>query len=208
MHSVSRRVACFCDNAFDADIPDSADLRTEPDVQKLIASGDFMAVSCPRCGKRLTPEFPFRLFLSDGQEMFLVPEKDMNSFLRGKLDYEIGNPFRVVVGFPEMAEKLRILDAGLDDRVIEIMKYYLLTADAQAEDQDKAVTLRYQGEEGGRHVFHVLGLKEGEVGVARLGGEIYTKIAADVEKRTQEEPFRDFCSPPWISVRRPGGGQE
>jgi hypothetical protein len=70
------------------------------------------------------------------------------------------------------------------------------------------VTLRYKGEEQGRHVFHVLGLKEGEVGIARLGSDIYRKIAADVEKRVEEEPFRDFCAPPWVSVRRPGEGEE
>ncbi len=208
MHSTLRRIACFCDNAFDADIPDSADLAAEPEVAKLIASGDFMAVTCPKCGKRLTPEFPFRLSLADGRELFLVPENDLGGFIRGKLDYDVGAPFRVVVGFAEMAEKVKILAAGLDDRVIEIMKYYLITGNAQPEEQDRAVTLRYQGEEGGRHVFHVLGLKEGEVGVARLASEIYRKIEADVEKRIQEEPFRGFCAPPWVSVRKPGGGEE
>lgn len=90
-----------------------------------------MAVTCPRCGKRLTPEFPFRLSLAGGRgEIMLVPEKDRIGLARGKLDYELGSPYRVVVGFPELAEKLHILAAGLDDRVIEIMKYYLLTGAA------------------------------------------------------------------------------
>jgi hypothetical protein len=203
MHFVSRRVACFCDNVFDADIPDSADLETDPDVEKQIDSGDFMAVNCPKCGKRLTPEFPFHLSLRGGRgELLMIPETDMNAFVRGKLDYGTGNPFRIVVGFPEMAEKLHILGAGLDDRVIEIMKYYLLTGAAGAGEEDRDVALRYKGEEDGRHVFHVLGLKDGEVGVARLGEEIYRKIAADVGTRVGEEPFQDFCSPPWVSVRR------
>lgn len=203
MHFVSRRIACFCDNVFDADVPDIADLETEPEVEKQIASGDFMALTCPKCGKRLTPEFPFHLHLRGGLgEMLMIPEMDMSRLILGKLNYEIGSPFRVVVGFPEMAEKLHILESGLDDRVIEIMKYYLLTGATGAEDQDRDVTLRYKGEEDGRHVFHVLGLKDGEIGVARLGGEIYRKIAEDVETRVKEEPFRDFCSQPWVSVRR------
>jgi len=209
MHFISRRIACFCDNVFDADVPDSADLQTEPEVEKLIASGDFMAVTCPRCGKQLTPEFPFRLSLAGGRgEMVLVPEKDRSGLARGRLDYELGSPSRVVVGFPEMAEKLHILAAGLDDRVIEIMKYYLLTGAAGEEDQDRDVTLRYKGEHEGRHVFHVIGLKEGEIGVARLSPEIYRKIAADVETRVKEEPFKDFCSPPWVSVLRLVGVDE
>lgn len=206
MHATVRRIACFCDNAFEAEIPDSADLREEPQVEKLIESGDFMAVTCPKCGKRLTPEFPFRLSLSDGREVLMIPEKDLGTFVRGRLGYEVGTPFRVVVGFPEMAEKLKILTAGLDDRIIEIMKYYLLTGTAEAGDEEHAVTLRYKGEEDKRHVFHVIGLKEGEVGVARLGAEVYRKIASDVEKRIQEEPFRDFCTPPWVSIRKPEQG--
>jgi CpXC protein len=203
MHLVTRRLACFCDATFEAKFPDSADLGAEPEVEKLITSGDFMAVACPKCGKRLTPEFPFRLSLSDGRELFLIPEKDMNGLVRGKLGYEVGDPFRIVVGVAEMAEKLKILGAGLDDRVIEIMKYYLLTGSSEYEDQDQGVTLRYKGEEDGRHVFHVLGLKEGEVGVARLGDEVYRRISADIEGRAKEEPFRGFCTPPWVSVRRP-----
>lgn len=70
------------------------------------------------------------------------------------------------------------------------------------------MTLRYKGEEEGRHVFHVIGLKQGEIGVARLGEEIYSKIAADVETRVKEEPFQDFCSPPWVSVLRLDGVDE
>jgi hypothetical protein len=138
----------------------------------------------------------------------MVPEKDRNGLARGKLEYETGNPFRVVVGFPEMAEKLHVFAAGLDDRIIEIMKYYFLTGAAETGDKEGDVILRYKGEEGGRHVFHVLGLKEGEIGVARLAGEFYNKIASDIDTRVGEEPFRDFCLPPWVSVRKLSGGDE
>ncbi|HTP57776.1 MAG TPA: CpXC domain-containing protein [Spirochaetia bacterium] len=206
MHFVSRRIACFCDKVFDAEIADSADLDAEPEVEKQIETGDFMAVTCPQCGKRLTPEFPFRLSLRGGRgELLMVPEKDRGGLARGRLDYQTGNPYRIVVGFPEMAEKLRILDAGFDDRVIEIMKYYLLTGSMAGEDQDRDITLSYKGQEEGRHVFHVLGLKEGEIGVARLGADVYKKISADIETRAGEDPFRDFCAPPWISVRKLSG---
>jgi hypothetical protein len=209
MHFVSRRIACFCDKVFDADIPDSADLDADPEVEKQIETGDFMAVSCPQCGKRLTPEYPFRLLLRGGRgELLMIPEKDRNALARGKLEYPTGNPYRIVVGFPEMAEKLRILGADLDDRVIEIMKYYLLTGSLRGEDPDRDITLMYKGEEDKRHVFHVLGMKEGEIGVARLGNEIYNKIASDIETRAGEEPFRDFCSPPWVSLGRLSSGDE
>ncbi len=209
MKSVTRHIACFCQSSFDAPLPESADLAADPGVQELILSGDFMAVSCPSCGKRLTPEFPFRLTgVMKVGEIFLIPEADHAAFLRGKLEYQVGKPGRIVVGFPELAEKVLICARGLDDRVIEIMKYYLLTGSAAGggQEQEKEVTLAYRGVEGGKHLFHILGIKAGEVGVARLAEQFYEKIAADVESRVREEPFRDFCEPPWVSLRRAAGG--
>ena len=205
----SRHIACFCENSFDAEIPESADLAADPGVQDLILGGDFMAVSCPSCGKRLTPEFPFRLTgVMKVGEIFLVPEADRAAFVRGRLEYDVGKPGRIVVGFPELAEKVLICSRGLDDRVIEIMKYYLLTGAAAGGDQeqDRDVTLVYRGVEGDKHLFHILGIKAGEVGVARLAEQFYQKIASDVESRVREEPFRDFCEPPWVSLRKAAGG--
>jgi hypothetical protein len=205
----TRHIACFCENSFDAEIPESADLAADPGVQELILGGDFMALSCPSCGKRLTPEFPFRLTgVMKVGEIFLVPEADRAAFTRGRLDYDVGKPGRIVVGFPELAEKVLICTHGLDDRVIEIMKYYLLTGSAAGGDQeqDKDVSLAYRGVEGDKHLFHILAMKAGEVGVARLAEQFYQKIASDVESRVREEPFRDFCEPPWVSLRRAAGG--
>jgi hypothetical protein len=209
MKSTTRHIACFCESVFDAQVPESANLSEDPDVEGLILGGDFGAVSCPVCGKRLTPEFPFRLTGVRGVgEVFLVPEAHRTAFLRDKLEYPVGTPGRVVVGFAELAEKVLIFGRGLDDRVIEIMKYYLLTGAAGGPGQETEldVTFLYRGEEGDKHLFNILGMKEGEVGVARLGRATYDKIASDVENRVKEEPFRDFCSPPWVSLRRVGGG--
>jgi hypothetical protein len=213
MKSITRHIACFCESTFDAQVPESADLAADPEVEALILGGDFMAVTCPVCAKRLTPEYPFRLTGVKGiGELFLVPEAHRNAYLRGKLEYPIGAPARVVVGFAELAEKVLVFSRGLDDRVIEIMKYYLLTGPAGGSsrpDAEQDVTIAYRGEEGEKHLFHILGMKkDGEVGVARLGRAVYDKIAADVETRVKEEPFRDFCEPPWVSLRRAAGGAE
>ncbi len=148
-----RRVACFCENSFEVDLPQSADLGVDPLVEEQILKGDFMAVTCPSCGKRLTPEFPFHLVgrgspsRPQGWDLFLVPEEDRIPFLRGKLEYSPGDPTRVVIGYPELAEKVLIFGQGLDDRVIEIMKYYLLTgAAARAEaEADPALLLPRAG---------------------------------------------------------------
>ncbi len=204
MTSSSRHIACFCESTFDADMPDRADLAADPEIEQLILDGSFMAVTCPACGKRLTPEYPFRLTgVKDLGEVVMVPEADRAGYVRGALEY-VGSPGRVVVGFPELAEKVLVAGAGLDDRVIEIMKYYLLTGSepSPAEEPQQEVRVLYRGVEGGRYLFAIMGMREGEVGMARLAAELYSRIASDVEKRVREEPFVDFCSPPWVSLRR------
>jgi hypothetical protein len=210
MTSIQRHIACFCESAFDADMPDSADAASDAGIEESILNGSFMEVHCPACGKRLTPEFPFRLSGVSGLgEIFLVPESDRAAFTMGRLDYTVGTPARVVVGFAELAEKVLIAKTGLDDRVVEIMKYYLLTCSTPAGDQEPArdVTIVYHGIEGEKHLFHVMGMKEGEIGIARLGKEVYARIASDVEARIKEEPFNELCDPPWVSLRKVSEGQ-
>ena len=84
-----------------------------------------------------------------------------------------------------------IAGRGLDDRVIEIMKYYLLTG-LCARGRGRAGNGRghpLPGQGSGTHLFNIVGMKAGEVGVARLADELYARIAADVETRVKEDPF-------------------
>jgi len=211
MKTITRHIACFCENTFDAEIPDSADLGSDPEVKAHILDGSFMSVSCPACGKTLSPEYPFRLGGVSGLgEVFLVPEALRVAYIRGRLDFDVGSPARVVVGFRELVEKVIAAGEGLDDRVIEIMKYYLLTgaSNPAGAEGDREVVLVYRGREAGRHLFHIMGLKDGEVGIARLGEDFYARIAADVESRVREEPFNEFCQPPWVSLRKALGDRE
>ncbi len=208
MTTTQRRISCFCEASFDADLPSAADLAADPEVGELITNGSFMSATCPACGRQLTPEFPFRLTgVPRFGEILMVPQADRGAYERGSLDYPVGSPGRVVVGFAELAEKVLVAGLGVDDRVIEIMKYYLLTgshggAADEEQEQDPDVRILYRGLESGRHLFHIVGLKENEVGVARLAAELYGKIAADIETRAGEDPFKDFCVPPWVSLRR------
>lgn len=209
MHTVTRRIACFCEKTFEAEMPDAVDLATDGGAADAILGGEFMAATCPACGKRLTPEFPCLVSMdrdipgAQGRGVLLVPEADRVACMRGRLPEGMAVPARLAIGVPELMEKLLVFRASLDDRVIEIVKYYYLTsAAAGASAGDRDVILRFQGEEAGRLVFHIDGLAEGQIGVARLPRDIYARIEADLPARLAEEPFREFCEPPYVSLRR------
>ena len=52
---MKRRIVCFCEHSFDADVPDSVDLGKQPEVEQAILSGEFLSIRCPSCGKVLKP---------------------------------------------------------------------------------------------------------------------------------------------------------
>lgn len=62
--------------------------------------------------------------------IYQVNEKEVGKtqelFLNARTDMESDYKFRVVVSREELLEKLEIFDAGLDDRVVEVEKIFLL----------------------------------------------------------------------------------
>jgi hypothetical protein len=206
-----RRIACFCEKVFEAELPSVVDLGARPEAADEVLRGEFMAVSCPACGKRLTPEFPCRFTgVPAGSlgtlDIELVPEAERVAFLSGRLGRDLRKPDRVVIGVPELAEKIAIFRAGLDDRAVEMLKFLLVSRPARDGEPSPAagreVAVTFRGAEGGRLVFHIAGLREGEVAVARPDRSLYDRIVADLANRLAEEPFKDFCEPPYVSLRR------
>jgi hypothetical protein len=210
MNTIKKSITCFCENTFEAVIPQSVDLSQETHVVSQVLSGDFMSVSCPLCGKRLTPEYPCAfLGLKEGRDLYFIPEMDRAAYTRGKLPYDIGKPWRVAIGYAELAEKIRMITQGLDDRVVEIMKFLLLSRSTEtpsvpgsAQEGDGEIEVEFSGQSGDALEFHIKGLRKGEVAVARLKRDLYAKIEADVEKRVKEEPYKEFCVPPYVSLRQ------
>jgi hypothetical protein len=206
-----RRIACFCEKVFEADLPAVVDLAERPEAADEVLRGEFMAVTCPACGKRLTPEFPCRFTgVPAGTfgtlDIELVPEAERVAFLSGRLGRDLRKPDRVAIGVPELAEKLAIFRAGLDDRAVEMLKFLLVTRPGRDGEPSpvagREVVVTFRAVEGGKLLFHIAGLREGEVAVARLERPLYDKVVADLGNRLAEEPFRDFCEPPYVSMRR------
>ncbi len=196
-----RKIPCYCDNLVEIEVPEEADLSSDPGLADRIIEGRFLSATCPKCGKILKPEFPVRVVDSaKGWELFLVPELDRGPFLLGKSGYSLRDPARgrAVIGYPELAEKLAILRSGLDDRVVELIKFYLSEKAGDAPDLE----IYFKERSEGRLVFHLLGLKAEEVGISRLPEELYEKMARELPARMAEEPFSELLRPPYVSYKK------
>ena len=198
---MKRKLVCFCEHAFETEIPDAVDLGADPALEEAILEGEFMTVRCPGCGKLLKPEYPVRVHDPASElDYFLVPELERNGFLRGSVSYDLKGPERVVIGYDELAEKIRIRRAGFDDRVVELVKYYLLNKVLEGYEEDREVRIFFSRQEGESLVFHAVGLKEDEVGVLRVPVELTGKVAGQLEERGRQEPYATILKGPYVSV--------
>jgi hypothetical protein len=207
---MKRKLDCYCGASFEDEFPEQVDLDAHDDLLDSILAGDFMTVDCPECGKHLKPEFPVRIISSRTMKMdlFLVPELDRGGLERGDLDYPLPPAQRVVVGYPELVEKIRIHRAGLDDRAIEVIKYHLLSRAMEGEEMgDRDPSVVFQGVEDDRLVFHIQGMKDGKIAVSRIPKETYLKVQPRLDELAGEEPFSDFLTPPHVSVSHLTGGR-
>lgn len=198
---MKRKLVCFCEHEFESEVPDSVDLTEQPDARQAILTGDFQTIQCPGCGKALKPEFPV-LVREQGRTLFFVPELDRVAYYRGKLPYPVGEVDRVAIGFDELAEKLRIEEAGLDDRVVEVLKYYLLQKLLEHYEGEGDVRLLFSVLEPAGLVFHALGLRDKEVGVLRVSRQMADKAAEQLQAKLREEPFDQFLAGPYVSVNK------
>lgn len=200
---MKKELICFCESKVELDVSEQIDLSAQPDVRKEILEGRFMTVRCETCGKLLKPEFPVLIRKVDPErDVFFVPELDRTAYLRNKLSYTLPETDRVVIGYEELVEKLRLADANLDDRIVEMIKYYLYNKAIEAVESEQEIRIFFNNREQDTLIFHVHGLKEGEVGVLSVPGATVGKMSAQLAVKMKEEPFCRFLSGVYISLNR------
>jgi len=193
-------ITCICERSFDAEVPEALDLAADGTALPSILEGSFLNYRCPSCGKLLKPEFPLRLVSASRKaEIRFLPESERGSFYAGAVKTPAGAD--VVIGYPELLDRIRALQAGLDPRALEIMKYvYLEKAEEKCPDGEIRVYLG--GVEGDSILFHIHGMAKDEIAVVKASRAMYDKTLKDLPNRAKMAPYSTILTPPYISVRR------
>lgn len=200
---MKRKLVCFCEAEFRADIPDTVDLAKNKKAEEEILQGNFMTARCPACGKTIKPEFPVHLFDSGRKiDIFFIPELDRFPYYRHSLSYQIKDTKRVVIGYEELVEKLLVFKNKLDDRVIEMIKYYLLNKALRDSDSELELRIYFQAREGSSLVFHAAGVKEGRIGVLRVDAGMVEKVGSRLKEKEKQKPFSTILAGPYVSINK------
>jgi len=196
-------IPCYCGHKFDYEYADEVEIT--PDVFSDITNGDFMTVVCEKCGKDIKPEYPVMFTYPSSEKhikIFFVPELQRDSFLMGKSQYIHKSTDRFVIGYMELVEKIKILAANLDDINIECVKYYILSKIENENNIENEILIYFGELEDNKITFHIHGLREGEVGLLDIEMNFYEMISEKLKDLINDEPFKNFLTPPYISVMK------
>lgn len=198
---MKRELTCFCGNTIETDFPEEIDISKRPETLEEIINGGFMSVTCDSCGKILKPEFRSRIYDSSGAvDIMFFPELERTRYLAGKTE---SNAERVAIGFPELREKILAVKHKLDDRAVEILKFFLLEkVENPGEVSVTLVDIEQRDEEEKSLVFHIRGLKEEEIGVPKVPIDLYNRIIDSLEERLSGEPFNSFATGQYVSINK------
>jgi hypothetical protein len=199
-----KEITCNCEHVFKSEIPDEIDLSKEPGIITQITDGTFMNVTCPSCHTVLKPEFPVRLFnRKKNWDIQFVPELARREFLKGLKSGKPEESSRFVIGYLELMEKIKCLSDGLDDRVIEYLKYHIFSKVLEKTQSDETEIILYYNEtKENELIFHIRGLKQDEVALFKISCASYEKALSEIKKHMAEEPFSEFLVPPYVSLNK------
>ena len=140
---------------------DSINVSLDPDAKEKLVNGELTIFTCDECGNQVEGIYPMLYHDMDHKLMVWMDpdgnidpnELDKREFLLSMLneDYQ----YRIVSSRNEMFEKILIYDNDLDDKPLEMLKYYIRETHLSKEDDPNETVLYF----GGRDVFE----DEGEV---------------------------------------------
>jgi len=208
---MKRKIPCLCERVFEVEAPEEINLDTEPAYLDEIKNGSFFNFSCPACGKKHKPEFPLSvLWPSKNLRFEVLPELERGEFYRRKKgDVKKGaEPAETIIGYPEMADRLAVINDGFEPAPVEAIKYFLLL---KAEEQypDEEIEIWYFGySKGGDALgiesfleFHIHGIKENEVAVMKVPLSLYEKTLHDYRSNPKKEMFSVLRYKTYLSVK-------
>lgn len=189
------KITCFCEKEIDIDYNDSYDL--DSDIRESILDGSFLTFTCPNCDAVLKPELPIH-FISHRYhtDILLVPSVDRDRFLLGRTSYKATDT--CAIGYEELVEKIMIIQAGLDDAIIEIIKFYML----EKINSMNEISIRLKSITEAALEFMINGLRDGETGISKINKSFYNEISEKYDSIKHEEPYSIIVEKPYISVTK------
>lgn len=131
-NAYSTTLTCpHCHQAFDATVDRTIDAETDSDLLRLILEGTYGQTTCPHCLTKLYADTP--LTVTDREHGTtleftattdpIVVQRTAEHLMATIAERSANQQYRLVMHFDDLREKLIMLKSGLDDRMVEVMKF-------------------------------------------------------------------------------------
>jgi len=195
---MKKNITCFCRTNFQFEYNDEINIDENQDVLNQILEGTFMSTNCPSCGKKFKPELKIRIiWKSKNLLMDVIPELERGEFYRNKKDKSNA---QIIIGFPEMADRLSVIKDDLEPVVIETIKSFLL-AKAAENFPENDVNAWYHCSAPSGIEFHLDGIRKGEMAVMRIPRETYDRTLDDYKNHPKKSIYSSLQVKSYLSVQ-------
>ncbi len=166
-------------------------------TKRSILGGEFFEWQCPKCTERFFINSPFLYYdNAKGFMVYLVPGFNKRSYkvptlIKTSSEYDTDSSIlRIASSFSGFVEKIRIFEAGLDDRVVEAVK--LLYINMHIQDGGKEVyDMIFENTDENSSLFFGVFLEDDDFEQA-VPAEIYKNTAAEFAPILPEEVHDNF----------------
>ena len=137
---------------------DSINTLQNPEMKEKVRNDEAFRFHCPECGAAAMLNYNFLYHQQEDKVLIFVNADGSNCKEMEQILDQRGNAFdgykkRIVMSYNEFKEKLLILDAGFDDRIVEIIKSSIWdNVDAHYKDK-KIDEIYFATNEDGVHGF-------------------------------------------------------
>ena len=217
--SISRtvKISCpSCDMSQEVFLYDAIDVASEPELKDAVMQNQLNRVECHECGSSFRVDLP--LLYNDPQNNILIhwiPEnesasremifeefdrsmEEMNEMLPPDAELPL---VRLVTSRVELVELIFLIEAGLNHRVVEYIKYSIFTRNRESVDPHKfRLLLNVQDSTEEEFCFVKQDAESQQLGdMLRYGRSSYDSMC-ELYEETPEE-FTDMFPGPCISAR-------
>lgn len=210
-------ISAQCPNCqADIEIPyyEDVNVTTEPTLKEAILSGDFFKYTCPSCGETLPIAGPFLYHDQDATAMFYFcppgfdqSTEKLNEMLQmiESMEGDRASHYqaRFVSSIDKLMEKIYILDAGLDDRIVELVKLAYLkhyAADLQSKGRVRATLFMPGLDDEEAQIVFMLG-DEGDMATVDFSKDYYAFFGTEYAERLNKhtEPQFETIDEKWAA---------
>lgn len=173
---------------------ESIDVTQEPQLREQVLNHSLFTFKCRKCGDSMILGYP--CLYHDGvrkQLFYLIPnykEADVKQFERmpAKPDADEGYTLRIVGSLNQLVEKIRIFDAGKDDRYVELCKLYGAKLIQKERPNVKIAEIYFDDDAEDAYIVFC---ENGSRFKVQFTG-LYAKVEQDFQKRIK---YQDATSP-------------